>query len=176
MRWEELDQQPCSLARTLSVVGDRWTLLILRDCFLKVRRFELFEERLGIARHILSERLRKLVEAGVLDRVAYQERPRREEYRLTPKGLALHPVLIALLEWGDTYMADAEGPAVIRRHKGCGEVLHTRMVCGQCGEAVSAHDVSVESGISVESGQGASGADAGLLPQAAALARSSSSA
>ena len=91
MRWQELDQQPCSLARTLSVVGDRWTLMILRDCFLGIRRFDDFEKRLGITRHVLTDRLKKLVEQGVLSKVPYQERPRREEYRLTEKGLELHP-------------------------------------------------------------------------------------
>ncbi|HEX5842698.1 MAG TPA: helix-turn-helix domain-containing protein, partial [Pseudomonas sp.] len=75
MRWEELEQQPCSLARTLSVVGDRWTLLVLRESFLGIRRFDEFEKRLGITRHVLAERLKKLVEAGVLDKVAYQQRP-----------------------------------------------------------------------------------------------------
>ncbi len=81
----------CSVARTVSVIGDRWTLLILRDCFLRVRRFEEFQERLGITRHVLADRLRKLVKAGVLRKVAYQARPRRYEYRLTDKGLDLHP-------------------------------------------------------------------------------------
>ncbi|MDE1174774.1 MAG: helix-turn-helix domain-containing protein [Parvibaculaceae bacterium] len=166
MRWEDLDQQPCSLARTLSVIGDRWTLLILRDCFLKVRRFESFELRLGIARHILADRLKKLVEAGVLDKVLYQERPRREEYRLTRKGLDLYPVLLAMLEWGDAYMADPEGPAVIRRHKKCGAVLASRPVCTSCGEAVTAHDVSVEAG----PGAG----DADIYLHAATAVRSSS--
>ena len=78
MRWQDLDQEPCSMARTLAVIGDRWTLLILRDCFLGVRRFERFQERLGVTRHVLSDRLRKLVAAGVLQKRAYQERPLRE--------------------------------------------------------------------------------------------------
>ena len=80
MRWEELEQQPCSLARTLSVVGDRWTLLVLRESFLGIRRFDEFEKRLGITRHVLADRLKKLVEAGVLDKVAYQQRPLREHF------------------------------------------------------------------------------------------------
>src|SRR5579859_4950686 len=85
MRWDELDQEKCSIARTLSVIGDRWTLLILRECFRRVRRFDAFEAELGITRHVLADRLRKLVEAGVLERTAYQERPRRHEYRLTAR-------------------------------------------------------------------------------------------
>src|SRR3954452_12019614 len=105
MRWNELSEENCSMARTISVIGDRWTLLILRDCFLRVRRFEAFQERLGITRHILADRLRKLVKAGVLERPLYQSNPRRFEYRLTAKGLDLHPLLMSLVHWGDTPMA-----------------------------------------------------------------------
>ncbi len=86
MRWEELDQQPCSLARTLAVVGDRWTLLVLRECFLGVRRFDDFEKRLGVTRHVLADRLKKLTEAGVLVKQAYQQRPLREEYQRLKHG------------------------------------------------------------------------------------------
>src|SRR5437762_10972441 len=81
MRWNELSEENCSMARTVSVIGDRWTLLILRDCFLRVRRFEDFQERLGITRPILANRLKKLVDEFVLVKVPYQQRPRRYEYR-----------------------------------------------------------------------------------------------
>jgi DNA-binding HxlR family transcriptional regulator len=91
MRWNELSEENCSMARTVSVIGDRWTLLILRDCFLRVRRFEDFQERLGITRPILASRLRKLVDEFVLVKVPYQQRPPRYEYRLTQKGLDLCP-------------------------------------------------------------------------------------
>src|SRR5215212_3811563 len=84
VRWRELGDEECSVARTVSVIGDRWTLLVLRECFLRVRRFEGFQERLGIPRPLLAARLQKLVEAGVLAKVAYQQRPARYEYRLTP--------------------------------------------------------------------------------------------
>src|SRR5258708_39088399 len=100
MRWNELKREPCSVARTVSVIGDRWTLLILRDCFLRVRRFEAFEARLGITRHIPADRLRDLVKAGVPPRIPYQARPRRPAYRLTEKGLALHPGIRASLHVG----------------------------------------------------------------------------
>jgi len=89
MRWSELGEERCSIARTVAIIGDRWTLLILRDCFLRVRRFEDFEARLGVTRHILADRLKKLVAEGVLRKVAYHERPVRYEYRLTQKGLDL---------------------------------------------------------------------------------------
>ena len=99
MRWEELEQQPCSLARTLSVVGDRWTLLVLRESFLGIRRFDAFEKRLGITRHVLADRLKKLAEAGVLDKVAYQQRPLREEYCLSAKGRDLYPASRCMAYW-----------------------------------------------------------------------------
>jgi DNA-binding HxlR family transcriptional regulator len=91
MRWNKLEEEACSVARTVSVIGDRWTLLILRDCFLRVRRFEEFQARLGITRPLLASRLRKLVKDFVLAKVPYQQRPLRYEYRLTEKGLDLYP-------------------------------------------------------------------------------------
>ncbi|MEX0838527.1 MAG: helix-turn-helix domain-containing protein [Parvibaculum sp.] len=146
MRWEELDREACSLARTLSVVGDRWTLLVLRECFLRIRRFEEFEQRLGIARHVLADRLKKLTDAGVLEKIPYRERPRREEYRLTEKGLALYPAMLALLDWGDKYMSGKEGPPLLRRHKTCGHVAHAVPSCSECGEPLDARAMTVEAG------------------------------
>ncbi|MNQ71949.1 putative HTH-type transcriptional regulator YybR [compost metagenome] len=144
MRWEELEQQPCSLARTLSVVGDRWTLLVLRECFLGIRRFDEFEKRLGVTRHVLAERLKKLVEAGVLDKVAYQQRPLREEYRLSDKGRDLYPAVLALVNWGDRHMSGAEGAPIRHRHSHCGQPMHGVLVCSECGEALQPGDVVLE--------------------------------
>lgn len=146
MKWEDLSKEPCSVARTLSVIGDRWTLLILRDCFLGVRRFEAFQARLGISRSIITERLNLLVAEGVLSRRPYQDRPLRYEYRLTDKGLELHPVILAVVEWGDRYYAGAEGPPILRRHKGCGCDFHAVQVCSECGEPVTARDVEARPG------------------------------
>lgn len=146
MRWEELDQQPCSLARTLSVIGDRWTLLILRDCFLGVRRFDQFEQRLGITRHILTDRLKKLVHHEVLYKTPYQEKPLREEYRLSAKGMDLYPVLLSLVKWGDRHMVDERGAPLIHIHKHCGQRMTAVLACDACGEAVTARDVRVERG------------------------------
>ncbi len=109
MRWNELADEDCPVARGLSVIGDRWTMLIVRDCFLGVRRFEQFQERLGITRHVLADRLRKLEAAGVLRREPYQERPVRHEYRLTERGKELYPVLLTLIEWANRNVP-AEGP------------------------------------------------------------------
>jgi DNA-binding HxlR family transcriptional regulator len=144
VRWEDLDKQPCSLARTLAVVGDRWTLLVLRDCFLGVRRFEQFEERLGITRHVLADRLRKLVEAGVLVKVPYQERPLREEYRLTDKGRDFYPVLLSLVHWGDKHLAGDGGPPISHIHKTCGEPMQGILICSVCGEQLDPREVRVE--------------------------------
>lgn len=144
MRWEELEQQPCSLARTLSVVGDRWTLLVLRESFLGIRRFDEFEKRLGITRHVLADRLKKLVEAAVLDKVAYQQRPLREEYCLSAKGRDLYPAIMALVHWGDRHMSGAEGAPIRHIHRGCGKPMHGVLVCSECGEPLAARDVTLE--------------------------------
>lgn len=146
MRWTELDREACSVARTVSVIGDRWTLLILRDCFLRVRRFEEFERRLGITRHVLADRLKKLVAAGVLTRVAYQPRPRRYEYRLTEKGLDLSPVMMALVHWGDLHKGDERGRPALYQHQDCGHLFDPVMTCSACGGAVTARNVRILDG------------------------------
>ena len=146
MKWNELSNENCSLARTLAVIGDRWTLLILRDAFLRIRRFDDFQVRLGIARRVLTERLAILVEHGVLEKVAYQERPTRYEYRLTRKGHGLYPIILSLVHWGDEHYAGKKGPPVHHRHKTCGHRFRSMMCCSECGEEVSAKDVIVESG------------------------------
>ena len=161
MQWEELDQQPCSLARTLSVIGDRWTLLILRDCFLKVRRFDDFHARLGIGRPILADRLQKLVDNFVLTKMAYQTNPLRYEYRLTQKGLDLHPVIMAIVHWGDVHMAGRKGRPVLHRHLACDHLFDPVLVCSHCGDPVTARDVAVEPGPGAVASAGAVLAKAG---------------
>jgi DNA-binding HxlR family transcriptional regulator len=146
MRWNELGTEDCSLARAISVIGDRWTLLILRDCFLRVRRFEDFQERLGITRPILASRLKKLVDEFVLTKVAYQQRPVRYEYRLTPKGLDLYPVLMALVHWGDVHMAGKKGRPLLHTHEPCGKDFDPLMVCSECGGPLVARQVRVHAG------------------------------
>jgi DNA-binding HxlR family transcriptional regulator len=106
--------QDCSIARALEVVGERWTLLIVRDVFLGRRRFDEFLESLGIARNVLADRLNRLVEEGILEKVRYQERPERFEYRLTPKGRDLQVALTALRQWGDRYLSERP-PRLLRR-------------------------------------------------------------
>jgi DNA-binding HxlR family transcriptional regulator len=146
MRWNELSEENCSMARTVSVIGDRWTLLILRDCFLRVRRFEDFQERLGITRPILASRLKKLVDEFVLVKVPYQQRPVRYEYRLTQKGLDLYPVVMAIVHWGDVYMAGKTGRPLLHTHDLCGKDFDPVLVCSECGEPVVAKQVHVHRG------------------------------
>jgi DNA-binding HxlR family transcriptional regulator len=146
MRWDQIDQQVCSVARALSVVGERWTLMILRDAFLGTRRFDKFQSNLGITRHRLSERLGKLVEQGVLTKVPYHERPLRYEYRLTRKGLALYPVLMTLARWGDEWMDNGMGAPMAYRHQGCGKPTQPVLTCNECGEPLRPEEVTPELG------------------------------
>ena len=146
MRWSELDQEACSVARTVAVIGDRWSLLILRDCFLRIRRFDDFQARLGITRHVLADRLKKLVDLGVLRRQRYADRPARYEYRLTEKGIELYPVLLALTHWGDRHAASPAGPPLLHRHNNCGALFEPVMVCSVCGEPLNAREVTPEEG------------------------------
>lgn len=138
--------QTCSVARALEVVGERWTLLILRDAFLGVRRFDDFQRSLGVARNVLNTRLQRLVDAGMLERRLYQERPERYEYRLTEMGLDLWPAVVALMEFGDKHLAGDEGPPMVMVHKGCGgKVLSTR-TCAECGADLTVRDVTAQPG------------------------------
>ncbi|MGF1466402.1 MAG: winged helix-turn-helix transcriptional regulator [Sandaracinaceae bacterium] len=111
------DDWPCSVARTVDLVGDAWTLLVLRECFYGVRRFEPFQERLEIGRNVLAGRLKRLVDGGVLDKVPYQDRPLRHEYLLTEKGRALFAVIVTLMRWGDDWMSGPEGVPVELRDR-----------------------------------------------------------
>jgi DNA-binding HxlR family transcriptional regulator len=146
MLGSDYGNQTCSIARTLEVVGERWTILILRDVFLGVRRFDALQADLGIARNVLATRLERLVDAEILKKHAYQERPARYEYRLTEKGVGLWPVVVELMQWGDRYAAPAAGPPTIVRHKGCGGLLGERRTCTRCGAELEAHDVRAEAG------------------------------
>jgi DNA-binding HxlR family transcriptional regulator len=147
MRWDSLADENCSLARTLAVIGDRWTLLVLRDAFLRVRRFEDFEASLRIARRVLSERLALLVGHGILAKVPYQQRPTRYEYRLTDKGLDLYPALISLVHWGDKHYATKDGPPVLHRHLKCGHDFRSVLACSECKKPVMARDVAARAAI-----------------------------
>ena len=138
--------QTCSVARALELVGERWTILILRDAFLGVRRFDDFQRSLGIARNVLNTRLQRLVEAGLLERRRYQERPERFEYRLTEKGLDLWPAVVALMQWGDRYLTSGDGPPMVLVHRDCGGAVDDRRTCETCGARLGPRDVEVVPG------------------------------
>jgi DNA-binding HxlR family transcriptional regulator len=136
----------CSIAQSLEVIGEWWTLLILRDSFLGVRRFDDFVERLGIARNVLTNRLDTLVDSGVLERRAYDEGRGRYDYVLTEKGRALWPVLTALRQWGDEWILGAGNEPLLLEHRGCGHNTTAQMTCNVCGEALDARSVRAAPG------------------------------
>ena len=137
--------QNCSVAKSLELIGERWTMLVVREVFLGNRRFDEIATRLDIARNVLTTRLARLVEEGVLEKVRYQERPERFEYRLTEKGIDLWPIMVSLIQYGDRYYAP-DGPPLILRHKGCGGHVDAHRICSVCGERLTARDVVGEAG------------------------------
>ncbi len=139
------DTQVCSVARALEAIGDRWTMLVIRDVFLGVRRFEDFQRDLGIARNVLADRLSRLVDEGILERRRYQEKPERFEYRLTEKGAGLWPVLVSLMKWGDRYAAPDGQPTLIL-HRDCGGEVDERFRGTACGADVEARTAEARPG------------------------------
>ncbi len=140
MLGNDYNSQTCSIAGALAVVGERWSLLIVRNVFLGVRRFEQMQSNLGIARNVLQTRLQRLVEQGVLERKLYQQHPPRHEYRLTEKGLDLWPTVVALMQWGDRHAAPAAGPPVVLEHRGCGGRVDEHRVCEKCAKRLTARE------------------------------------
>jgi len=146
MKWEDLGNEACSVARTISVIGDRWTMLMLRNCFNGMRRFDAFQADLGISRTIVTDRLALLVKEGVLVKVPYQQKPVRYEYRLTEKGLDLYPVLMSMFRWGDKYYAGKSGPPLLFHHKTCGDDFHAVLTCSACSNELVPREVAVRAG------------------------------
>jgi DNA-binding HxlR family transcriptional regulator len=133
----------CSIARTLDVIGEPWSPLILRDVYVGISRFEQIQADLGISRKVLTERLKWLVECGVLERQQYDTRPTRYEYALTAKGVELADLLMVMVAWGDRWADDGAGPPVLYRHRACGQVSHVELRCASCGESMRAGDVEI---------------------------------
>jgi DNA-binding HxlR family transcriptional regulator len=146
MRHESLQHANCSIARSVAILGERWTIVILRQAFLGARRFEDYQRGLGIARNMLADRLRTLVESGILERRRYSERPPRFDYRLTAKGRDLYPLLVALMQWGDRYGGHQDGPPLVLHHEPCGHLADPRLTCSHCGEPIEPGDVRLEPG------------------------------
>ncbi len=137
MKWNELHNEACPVARGLSVIGDRWTMLILRDCFLGIRRFEKMQQRLGITRHVLADRLRMLESEGVLRREAYQERPVRYEYCLTEKGKSLYPVLVTMIDWANTHVPIKQGSSITLVDRDTDEPIVPRLMNARTGKEIT---------------------------------------
>jgi len=145
MERTSFDEINCSIAQCLEVVGEWWTLLIVRDAFLGVSRFDDFQWRLGISRNILNRRLTYLVDNEVFERVQYEDRPARFDYRLTEKGRDLWHIITSMCQWGDRWAAP-EGPPLRLRHKSCGRVIRAVHVCSHCGEPIDGRSVTAEPG------------------------------
>lgn len=146
MQRTDFAQMTCSIARTLAVAGEPWSPLIVRDVFVGINRFEDIQRDLGISRKVLAERLSTLVEAGLLERRRYSERPPRREYVLTEQGQEFVDVLMSMVRWGDRWTAGDAGPPVLYRHHACGRIAYADPRCSVCGEPMHAGDVDVVPG------------------------------
>jgi DNA-binding HxlR family transcriptional regulator len=138
---EAFARQRCSVARPLSVLGERWTLLVIRELFLGFRRFDEMQQRLGVASNVLSTRLATLVDEGIVKRRRYSEHPERFEYRLTEKGRDLQPVVLELMRWGDKHMPVAGGPIHTLTHTDCRHTFHPVETCSHCGGEINSRNV-----------------------------------
>jgi DNA-binding HxlR family transcriptional regulator len=141
MSIEAFAKQNCSIAKPLSILGERWTILVLREISLGNRRFDEIQRELGVATNVLSARLATLTDEEIVERRAYSEHPKRFEYRLTKKGADLQPILLAFLRWGDTYTAGKAGPPLETVHATCDHVFHMVPTCSHCGEEVKSQDL-----------------------------------
>lgn len=144
MRTTDIINQYCPVARSIAVVGNAWSLLLLRELFLGSRRYEDLAMHTGMSSRLLAQRLRTLEDEGVVERQRYQERPPRDEYRLTAKGRDLWPLIVALRTWGERWHEWPEGRPVRLRHRGCGRLAEPRHVCSHCSEPVHAQDMEFE--------------------------------
>ncbi|WP_405495190.1 winged helix-turn-helix transcriptional regulator [Nocardia sp. NBC_00511] len=145
MRRTSFEDMNCSIAQCLEVVGEWWTLLIVRDALFGVTRFDDFRSRLGIARNVLTQRLEHLVDQGILEKAPYQDNPVRYDYLLTDKGRSLWQIVSAMRQWGDEWAAP-DGPPIESVHKPCGHIMTVRPVCSECGEHVAVKDLRTQLG------------------------------
>ena len=150
MRWSDIGEDICSVSRALSVVGDRWSLLIIRSAFLGTRRFSDFQTEIGVTRPRLSDRLGKLVQNGVFEKVEYQNNPVRYEYRLTEQGRDLYPVIMSLVKWGDKWLAGEAGKPLEYIHQKCGNKVMPTLTCPKCAEDIDPYDMHVVPGPAIK--------------------------
>jgi DNA-binding HxlR family transcriptional regulator len=142
----DFSQMECSIARSLAVAGEPWSPLIVRDVYVGINRFDDIQRDLGISRKVLADRLRHLVQAGVLERRPYSRHPPRDDYALTEMGSEFVDVLMAMVRWGDRWTAGDAGPPALYRHRSCGEITHVEPHCAACGGLLRSTDVDVEPG------------------------------
>jgi DNA-binding HxlR family transcriptional regulator len=141
MLGNDYEGQICSIARSLELIGERWSILVIREVFMGHRRFSEMQRSLGVARNILAARLQRLVEEGILERRPYSEHPERHEYFLTEKGLDLWPTMVSLMHWGDRHMPQAGGRPTVLVHKGeCGGEIDDRRICTRCGKPLTVRE------------------------------------
>ena len=147
MLGKDYEGQICSIARSLELVGERWTLLVVREVFNGNRRFSEMQRSLGVARNVLTSRLQRLVDEGILERRPYSEKPERYEYFLTEKGLDLWPLMIALMQWGDKHEPLPDGPPMLVVHRGeCGGEIDDRRICTRCGKKLTVRETQALEG------------------------------
>jgi DNA-binding HxlR family transcriptional regulator len=144
----------CSIGRSLDIVGEPWTPLIIRDLWLRRNRFDEIHRNLQISRKVLTQRLQTLVDQGIVERKLYQQEPERYEYLLTDKGQELMNVLLALMAWGDRWVSQDEGAPMLIRHKTCGKRAHAMVTCSACGEPLSVNDLGIAPGPGARNGWG----------------------
>jgi DNA-binding HxlR family transcriptional regulator len=157
MPYRSFPDQNCSIASALSIVGDRWTLLVMREVLFGRRRFAEIKRHTGIAPNILSDRLQMLVEHGLLVRTLYSEHPESYEYAPTRKGLDVNPVILTLLRWGDQHASPADGPPRVPVHAKCGHDAHPQLHCAHCGEVLHTADMKIRPGPGATAQQSADG-------------------
>lgn len=150
MKWDETSAQICSVARATSIFGDRWTLLILRQLFMRLTKFSDIQKALGITKHRLTDRLNRLIEEEIVFKHLYDESYKRYEYRLTEKGKDLYAVFIVIGQWGDKWMGDADGPPVEYVHKASGKQVDPILSCARSGEPLTPHNVKMQLGPGVK--------------------------
>jgi DNA-binding HxlR family transcriptional regulator len=143
MQRTDFGEMACSIARTLDVIGEPWSPLILRNIYIGITRFDQLQQSLGISRKVLAERLKWLVQRGVLERREYSSQPARHEYTLTQMGSELCDLLLVMVRWGDRWLAGTVGPPVLYRHHACGQISHVELSCSVCGQPMRATDVDV---------------------------------
>ena len=139
----DFSEMRCSIARSLDIIGESWTLLVLRDAFQGARRFDEFQKSLGIATNVLTARLKRLVDEGLLEQRRYQEHPPRYEYVLTEKARDLGPILANLVHWGNKYLAGSKGPPQAIVHNACGHAMTPQLQCSHCGQPIAKQGLSI---------------------------------